>query len=1123
MSHPSRNDGCPGYIYSNLTCVLSINSALIGSCGGLRWGSLEWDGSAWKGSGGDFAETRFSRSNSGSGYVNALSFIYESDGCRFEGGSGNGGSSCSGLLAGAFGLIDNPDCLCGPDDPMTSWEFQVFGGIPDPNYRPPMKCYQCMCSDTCSSAPIDYSTGALAVSASDLPASGFGSSWGHTRSFVSNLPGSQGIGQGYNWQVQQWPFIVAGSDGSLSVLGDPNGSLSFIPVDGEYESFCHEPFAMEEGEDDYQLADSAGTVTVFDKATGMFRSQTAPGGNTIEVTSMAANGYNFTTAQRNATIEGVTTTEEFSYTYVTPYADSLLETVTLRRQVGMGDWTNVTRANYTYYGPDEDHGGLQDLKTVTTQVWDGSDWNDTGTTYYRYYPEYGSGSSSSSSSSGGDAEGWAVHAHLLKFALLPAAYDRMVADELDPLTASDSVLLQYSDNYFEYNDQRRVSLSSLKGGSQTFTFEYDQSGFDDDYNHWKTKTTETLPNGNQNIVYSNYAGQTMLKVFQSGEDQWLEFWRYDENAKVSLHAHASAITGYDEGDADLLNYDSESGSFEFLRDDDGLIDTYTQHVLSGNRASESLQQGQLGASIPVRAWNYCQCGDDCSCSPSSSSSSSSSSGGPDSGGIWFVSRETAYPVDADPDRTIITDHCYSFYDGTCAVKQHKTTLPVVPVEQNGSGIASTNREYFDVYGNLTWKMDERGFISRLAYDIPTGAMVQTVNDVDTGLYEDAPPGWMTPSGGGSNLVTDYEHDDQGRITQTLGPRHPIDLDGEETEIRTASWTVYVDVDHVTYSGQGFATGEAPDYEYTLINPVSITKMDAGGRVNEQIQATAPSTEGTLAEIIEGAGGGEEAFPQSSYTRWTTFQYTDCCLAASQRVYHAIPSSGEGDSGTNYDETDYGYDVMKRRNRTVTPGGTITDLVYEARGMVIGSYVGTNDDGATPTDPTGGGLDPDNNMVIVTANEYDDGAAGGDGNLTEVTQHVNGTTTRVTSMAYDFRNRNVTTDGEVDFFQKLYYDNLNRVVKTERYDTTALGNLIARKETNYDDRGRVFQTIRHAVDPNSGDVGNDLTDNTWFDESVNVIKSLPAGSSLFTKTEYDSLGRTSVQYRGYDLAETGYPG
>jgi len=34
----------------------------------------------------------------------------------------------------------------------------------------------------------------------------------------------------------------------------------------------------------------------------------------------------------------------------------------------------------------------------------------------------------------------------------------------------------------------------------------------------------------------------------------------------------------------------------------------------------------------------------------------------------------------------------------------------------------------------------------------------------------------------------------------------------------------------------------------------------------------------------------------------------------QRVDNLIPTSGSGTSGTNDDETSFGYDVMKRRNQ-----------------------------------------------------------------------------------------------------------------------------------------------------------------------------------------------------------------
>ena len=161
------------------------------------------------------------------------------------------------------------------------------------------------------------------------------------------------------------------------------------------------------------------------------------------------------------------------------------------------------------------------------------------------------------------------------------------------------------------------------------------------------------------------------------------------------------------------------------------------------------------------------------------------------------------------------------------------------------------------------------------------------------------------------------------------------------------------------------------------------------------------------------------------------------------------------------------------------------------------------------------------MVIVTANEFDGGADGGDGNLTQQTQYVDSTTIRVTTMDYDFRNRTVTTDGEIDFYQKLTYDNLSRVVQMQRYDTTSSGNLILQSAANFDDQGRVYQSIRFGVDPSTGTVGNSLTDNFWFDGSGNAIMSLPAGSSLYTKTTFDSLGRASIQYRGYNLGTMTY--
>ena len=240
------------------------------------------------------------------------------------------------------------------------------------------------------------------------------------------------------------------------------------------------------------------------------------------------------------------------------------------------------------------------------------------------------------------------------------------------------------------------------------------------------------------------------------------------------------------------------------------------------------------------------------------------------------------------------------------------------------------------------------------------------------------------------------------------------------------------------------------------------------------------------------------------------------------MYHQIPSSGTGTSGTNYDETTYGYETshMARQNMVKTPGGTITRTVYDAN-QVVGTYVGTNDNSASDNSPiVTNGI---NNMVRLVANTYDGGAAGKDGNLTQSYVYVDasGTNDRTTTYLYDFRNRQTVVDGEVDFYLLRTYDNLDRVTQVDRYNTTSGGDLVARSQTLYDDLGDVYQSVTVAVTPSSGATGNTLTDNTWYDPSGNVLKQQPAGAGRWTKFTYDSVGRQVWQYVGYTDGTVNY--
>ena len=60
-----------------------------------------------------------------------------------------------------------------------------------------------------------------------------------------------------------------------------------------------------------------------------------------------------------------------------------------------------------------------------------------------------------------------------------------------------------------------------------------------------------------------------------------------------------------------------------------------------------------------------------------------------------------------------------------------------------------------------------------------------------------------------------------------------------------------------------------------------------------------------------------------------------------------------------------------------------------------------------------------------------------------------------------------------------------------------------------------------MDPNTGLVGNALTDYTWYDAARHLIKFQPAGAQLFTKKVYDGVGRLTIQYTGYNLADSSY--
>ena len=225
-------------------------------------------------------------------------------------------------------------------------------------------------------------------------------------------------------------------------------------------------------------------------------------------------------------------------------------------------------------------------------------------------------------------------------------------------------------------------------------------------------------------------------------------------------------------------------------------------------------------------------------------------------------------------------------------------------------------------------------------------------------------------------------------------------------------------------------------------------------------------------------------------------------------------------------------------------------MFDRHDRAVCTYVGTDDSGASDSDPSAG-REPcrtagagassssssaasgsgsaSNNMVLVSHQEYEDtgcpGCGGGGGQLVSTTLQVDASTTRVTEFQYDWRGRREYVLPPADqqgrtVYTRFYFDNLDQVIKVERYheQSPSADLLLSREESSFDEAGRVYATRRYAVDPAAGTVGNYLAGYTWYDAAGQVIKQQAPGQRSFSKTQYDGLGRATKQLVGYDLSE-----
>jgi len=749
----------------------------------------------------------------------------------------------------------------------------------------------------------------------------------------------------------------------------------------------------------------------------------------------------------------------------------------------------VRRWLYTYHTGTDSTGNLNDLKTASEAIYNiqTSEWESLYTTYYRYYTE--------------DSETGFKYG--LRFTLNPQDYSRMVAAGYppeNPVVSPDSLLATFATSYRQYDPERRITVWQARGGTLTTTYERLKS--DGTGQNWSRRSIKNTADGSVQTVYYNEVNQPILKIFTGTGVSTMEYSEYDENYHPVLRCGADAIASVTQP------VTSSDNIYVVLNGDQGLIKRWAYYPMSG---------GGTDSAPGYVQWEGVQKGTGGIFSKSYQLTYSSHSVGDTT--VYRTASRTEYRSDAsggsDPSTT---SYDYEWrIDDSLRPLQKTTTLPVVVTEEHGTGSAYTQVERYDFFGNTEWQKDELGVLAFQIFDPISGGLWQRIIDVDTQRMTSSvvPDGWSTPPDGGYHLISDFECDSLGRNLQELGPIHLCDIEGHSKLVRSAIFRVYLDGRRQTWVSQGYAVGDG----YRTLGPVSITQRNLSNQITDVIRSSNPG-----GDKIDGA----DRFPQSNWTKWTRKIYSDTSLLLATCSYHTVPASDRevdenpllGFKNDHYLEASCGYDTQDRRNQSVSPGGTITRKVLDARSLVTEIWVGTNDTGATEANPAGSGPSSGNNMVQTLINTYDDGQADNPGRLIQQQRpfsSASGDEWMIT-YDYDFRGRLVlstTNDGIRSLIQATDYDNQDNPVKVTSYHTLVDdANRTAYQATMFDALNRVYLQQKFGVDQATGNLTYPLNTESWYDPRGLLIKTVRPGFNGYNKIQFDTLRRTTFTYVAY---------
>jgi RHS repeat-associated protein len=911
--------------------------------------------------------------------------------------------------------------------------------------------------------------GQFNLAGSRLASDNFGVGFGESI-FLTNQPAMATGNSGKNVSIGETPQVLHVDVNTYIVVGvgqvryfDKIGGL-YRERGPYHDRLIRDPNDPNSG--DFIFSDSSGNTTYLNNFSGSilgrggFAGRTDVGGDAIQVQYADGTGDIPAGLIESITIARAGMTDTFTYTYTSggnfndPTAGEVKE-VDFDRTVGTHTF-HFEKATFEYYPLPTTYVDAGQLKRVKIQKMIGGTFQTIDTEYYRY-----------------DSSGNLI------YVFSNASYTQLLKkygsdqniDQADPTNdpSDPDSLAPYADVAVQYDGldvvgsitSKGTGCSQCMGGLGLYSYATSTNSDPEatnNYNAWTYDTTQTDANNVlHSEVYSNFLGETILSIQYSGSQTLKTYYKYDSAGRLILEAGPSAVASY-------VPYQTDLGVI--LNSSDGLInltdyypsdpndanDPYTPATtttaggVAGMIQDTKIQHGTSGTPILQSSMTYLVHSDANGVT------------------IYPVAASTVYQT-TDGGNPETTTYAYnSWYPNTNQVQDESVTLPTV-TDQTPSG-SDTTETFYNLQGRPIWEKDAAGYINYTAYDAATGAVIETIQDVDSNHATGLPAGWSILSGTGithANLTTTSLVDSTGRTVEQTDPFGRAQFTVyDDVALQTrhyAGWTdnhdgtytqqtnpppVEISTDNLAIAPAYSVDGYADTYSETLtmaqIAPSSSTQSTQDGSTPDGI--TLPMGAEPIANVLSLSRSitnqAGQVVETDAYYDLTTDHSTN---NNATWTYAAGPNPRIGSAwnpaqpttAANFYVSTFGYDDFGRQDRVQNPNNTIRRTAYDLLGRESSTWIGTND-AAGSNDPSNE-WSPTNqsasaNMVELSANFYDNydpstgifaGTSGvGDSNLTETinyqytvpavwpTTAPTATQSRISLAYFDWRDRQVAS-------------------------------------------------------------------------------------------------------------------